>query len=69
MQGFVYFEALEEVAQRNCGQSGLGLEKLVLGEGVPVHGRGLEPDDLEGLFQSKAFCDSFTDSFTFLLQQ
>ena len=48
-------EALAQVAQRNCGcplpgsaqgQVGWAFEQPGLVEGVPAHGRGLEPDDL-----------------------
>lgn len=34
------------------------LSNLVLVEGVPAHGRGLEPDELKSLFQPRPFYDS-----------
>jgi len=48
-------EALAQVAQRSCGcplpgrvqgQAGWSSEQPGLVEGVPAHGRGLEPGDL-----------------------
>jgi len=40
------------------GQAGWGCEPPGLEEGVPVHSRGLEINDLKGPFQPKALCDS-----------
>ena len=40
------------------GQAGWGCEPPGLEEGVPVHSRGLEINDLKGPFQPKPLCDS-----------
>jgi len=70
-------EALAQVAQRSCGcpllgriqgQVGWSSEHPGLVEDVPAHGRGLEPDDLQGPFQPKPFYDSMTKNVVFILK-
>lgn len=52
-----HWHRLPREAESVHNQAGCSSEEPALVEGAPVHGRGLEQDDLSVPFQPKPFCD------------